>query len=244
MKNILASSLLLMTFLITTTFSSFALSLVAGSGEEDFNTVSSRRVGCFMFVSNLKFGDGIKNVDLTLVKFGSESKIYKVIELQNALINAGYLSGNATGYFGVNTLKAVKKYQKANGISPTGFVGLKTQGILRSQFCNVSVIDTKPPVCDYAAPPTGCSYVQGSDYSSITQCGMILKCDVLPGSDNKIKDCPTEKIINQMPVMCVRAPCPAIDNSYYIYKGTRKEISDFDTNYVKNNCKVTETVVM
>jgi hypothetical protein len=46
-----------------------------------------------------------------------------------------------------------------------------------------------------------------------------------------------------MPVMCIKAPCPAIDNSYYIYNNERKEISDFDANYVKNNCSVKESVV-
>jgi hypothetical protein len=196
-----------------------------------------------MFVSNLKYGDGIKNANLLVMKFGPDSQIARVIELQNALTEAGFLKGEATGYFGVNTLKAVKKYQKANSINPTGFVGEKTRAALRSQFCNSGDINTKPPICDYAAPPTGCNYVKGSEYSSVTQCGMILKCDIVSGSENKIKDCPAEKIINQMPVMCVRAPCPAIDNSYYIYKGARKEISDFDANYVKNNCSVKESVV-
>lgn len=201
-KNILTSFFLVITFLLTATFSSFALSQVSGTGEENFSTISSGRIGCFMFTQNLKFRDGVKNLDLTIVKFGPESKIYKVIELQNALIGAGYLSGNATGYFGVKTLKAVKQYQKVNGITPTGFVGEKTQGVLRSQFCNLVQVQ------------------------------------------EKIKDCPSEKIINMMPVMCIRAPCPAIDNSYYIYNGVRKEITDFDANYVKNNCSVKETVVM
>lgn len=201
-KNILTSFFLVITFLLTATFSSFALSQVSGTGEENLSTISSPRIGCFMFVTNLKFRDGVKNLDLTIIKFGPESKIYKVIELQNALIGAGYLSGNATGYFGVKTLKAVKQYQKVNGITPTGFVGEKTQGVLRSQFCNLVQVQ------------------------------------------EKIKDCPSEKIINMMPVMCIRAPCPAIDNSYYIYNGVRKEITDFDANYVKNNCSVKETVVM
>jgi hypothetical protein len=135
------------------------------------------RVGCFMFAQDLKFDDGIKNANLLVIKFGPDSKISRVIELQNTLIKAGFLKGEATGYFGVNTLKAVKKYQKANGITPTGFVGLKTQGILRSQFCNLGDISIKPPICDYAAPPAGCNYIKGLDYSNITQCGMVLSCD-------------------------------------------------------------------
>lgn len=31
-------------------------------------------------------------------------------------------------------------------------------------------------VCDYAAPPPGCSYVNGPDYNSTTRCGMVLTC--------------------------------------------------------------------
>lgn len=210
---------------------------------ESNNIDTSTRVGCFMFTQNLKYGDGQKNINLTLVKFGPESKIYKVIELQNSLISDGYLSGNATGYFGTKTLKAIKSFQKDNNIIATGYVGIKTQGVLRSKFCNIDSINTKPPICDYAAPPSGCNYIHGPEYNNINKCGMILKCETLPGQENKIKDCPTEKIINMMPVMCVMAPCPPIDNSYYIYKGERKEISDFDANYIKNSCSVKETIV-
>ncbi len=235
---------LLSAFLLFSSLSlaiSFALGGVSNSSNTNLSVLSPDKIGCFMFASNLKYGDGIKNVDLKLVKFGQDSQLYKVIELQNILSEAGYLNlgtMGATGYFGINTFKAVKKYQKANNISPTGFVGEKTRGVLRSQFCSVANATTTPMVCDYAAPPTSCYYVQGQNYSSTTQCGMELVCD-----QPKIKDCPTEKIINYMPVMCIRAPCPAIDNSYYIYNGVRKEISDFDTNYVKNYCSVKETRV-
>lgn len=192
---------LLSYFLLTSLFLTlFSFSFALESGNISVPPVSISRVGCLMFVSNLKYGDGIKNVDLKLVKFGPDSQLYKVIELQNTLSGAGYLNLSnygATGYFGINTFKAVKKYQKVNNINPTGFVGEKTRTALRSEFC---------------------------------------------GND-KIKDCPSEKIVNYMPVMCIRAPCPAIDNSYYIYNGVRKEISDFDANYVKNSCNVKETIV-
>ena len=54
-----------------------------------------------------------------------------------------------------------------------------------------------------------------------------------------IKDCPEELISNQM---------PSLDKSkrnskYYIYKGERKEIKDFDSLWVSKNCKVKVTVV-
>ncbi len=232
MKKIIVTSLLIS--ILFSTNSIFAEEM----------SVEKSRIGCFMFTQNLKLGDGIKNVDLRLVKFGADSQIAKVLELQNSLISSGYLSGNATGYFGVKTLKAVKNFQRDNNIKPTGYVGIKTQGILRSKFCNISTTGDTPIMCSYANPPSGCDYINGPDYNATTGCGMLLKCDTHSGNVNKIKDCPSEKIINMMPVMCVRAPCPAIDNSYYIYKGERKEIIEFDTNYVKNNCSVKETVAM
>jgi heat shock protein HslJ len=54
-------------------------------------------------------GDGVKNLQAFLVKFG-------------------YLdSSNQTGYFGQKTLIAVKKFQKAYSISSTGFIGKLTR---------------------------------------------------------------------------------------------------------------------
>ena len=35
---------------------------------------------------------------------------------------------------------------------------------------------TTPTICDYAQPPTGCSYVNGPEYNSTTHCGKILSC--------------------------------------------------------------------
>lgn len=237
-KNILSALLITLTL---TSFS-FANSLVSGINNENFGPISSGRVGCFMFTQDLKLGDGLRGVDKRVIRLTADSKAMKVLELQNALISAGYMSGESTLYFGPKTLKAVKSFQRDNNIKTTGYVGEKTKGILRSKFCNLSNTGDNPAVCSYANPPVGCDYINGPDYNATTGCGMVLKCAIAP-IENKIKDCPSEKIINMMPVMCIRAPCPPIDNSYYIYKGARKEISDFDSNYVKNSCSVKETIV-
>jgi hypothetical protein len=164
------------------------------------------QVQCLDLSKNLKMGSGAKGVNLQLVRLSSDSEIMQVVNLQNFLIEGGYMKGVATGYFGGQTLNAVKKYQRTNGIQATGFVGEKTRKIM------------------------GAKCVTGGD--SISR-----------NSEGKILACPTEKIINKMPVMCIKAPCPAIDNSYYVYNNERKEISDFDANYVKNNCSVKESVV-
>jgi peptidoglycan hydrolase-like protein with peptidoglycan-binding domain len=49
----------------------------------------------------------------------------KIKVIQNALIRAGYSVGptGADGSYGPNTMNAVKKYQRDNGIKQTGFVG-------------------------------------------------------------------------------------------------------------------------
>lgn len=47
----------------------------------------------------------------------------EVSDLQTMLIENGYLKSEATGYFGQMTKAAVVKYQKDNGVSPTGYFG-------------------------------------------------------------------------------------------------------------------------
>jgi hypothetical protein len=49
--------------------------------------------------------------------------------------------------------------------------------------------------------------------------------------------CPDEKIVNKMPGP--GGPKP----SYYIFKGERKEIDEFDAVWVAKNCNVPEQVV-
>jgi hypothetical protein len=56
-----------------------------------------------------------------------------------------------------------------------------------------------------------------------------------------IKDCPEELISNQMPLIGKTNSNKV--NQYYIYKGERKEIKDFDSVWVSKNCKVKLTIV-
>jgi hypothetical protein len=57
-------------------------------------------------------------------------------------------------------------------------------------------------------------------------------------TNGKIKDCPDERIRNAMP----SAGKSIIPKEYYIYKGLRKELNDFDSVWVKEHCKVKTTV--
>ena len=57
-----------------------------------------------------------------------------------------------------------------------------------------------------------------------------------------IQDCPEEKIVNLMPTVG-EAGDSAEPNAYFIYKGERRELSEFDLDWVEANCDVTVTEV-
>lgn len=57
--------------------------------------------------------------------------------------------------------------------------------------------------------------------------------------NNLIKDCPEELISNQMPGTGKSTTA----KQYYIYKGIRKEIREFDSVWVNKHCKVKVTIV-
>lgn len=58
----------------------------------------------------------------------------QVTLLQTVLAKEGYLKVSVTGYFGHYTFKAVQAFQKANGITPTGYVGPLTRAVLNSHI--------------------------------------------------------------------------------------------------------------
>lgn len=63
------------------------------------------------------------------LKYGSKGD--SVVALQEFLIDQGFFNGNATGNFYSLTLAAVRKFQKAQGISPiSGYVGPITRGVI------------------------------------------------------------------------------------------------------------------
>ena len=68
------------------------------------------------------------SVSWPVLKSGSAGD--DVAQLQEALIELGYLSGKADGTYGANTVSAVKAFQKANGLTADGTAGEETQKIL------------------------------------------------------------------------------------------------------------------
>jgi murein L,D-transpeptidase YcbB/YkuD len=63
-----------------------------------------------------------------LYKSGKKSLTHKDIQL--ALKNAGFYSGNIDGKIGKNTKKAIREFQKTNGLKTDGIVGPKTRDLL------------------------------------------------------------------------------------------------------------------
>ena len=68
----------------------------------------------------------------TWTKLGKDSTGDDVAQLQEALIELGYLSGTADGNYGEKTVSAVKAFQKANGLTSDGTAGEETQKVLYS----------------------------------------------------------------------------------------------------------------
>jgi len=80
-------------------------------------------------------------------------KGYQVEELQQALIDLGYLKGKATGEFDQATAKAVKAFQKAMKLTADGVAGAKTQQMLGSRLTTptptlVIITPTPAPVTE------------------------------------------------------------------------------------------------
>lgn len=77
-------------------------------------------------------------VDWTLPLFnrplGLLSTGYDVYLLQKALVKEGYATFTPTGYYGLLTYQAVKKYQTAHGFDPVGTVGPQTRQALNTSY--------------------------------------------------------------------------------------------------------------
>jgi len=56
-----------------------------------------------------------------------------------------------------------------------------------------------------------------------------------------LKVCPEEWFSNQMP-STIESNTP-VSKEYFIYKGVRRELSEFDVDWVKTNCSVKPQVV-
>jgi len=85
-------------------------------------------------------------------------------ELQKRLMSEGVYTGTITGIFGPETTSAVRAYQTAHNIYPTGFVGPMTRGALDGRVLTQAELDTVPDLVDYlvaiGAQPVGTRKVE------------------------------------------------------------------------------------
>jgi len=104
-----------------------------------------------------------------------------VTALQEYLRAKGHMSDVSTGYFGVITEAAVKKFQAANGVVSTGnaastgygAVGPKTRAIIASLCSNASAPSVATPVeqCAQATTPSAPSLACGGTWEKLQNLG-------------------------------------------------------------------------
>ena len=58
-----------------------------------------------------------------------------------------------------------------------------------------------------------------------------------------IRACPEKWVDNQMPLSISPGDGKIYPREYYIYKGIRRELAEFDTAWVKKNCSVKPEIV-
>ncbi len=97
------------------------------------NASHIRASACLQLTGNLSYGmsDSV-----------SSDSIYF---LQEYLQSVGYLTATPNGHFGSATLAAVKRFQTANGIVSTGYVGSVTRASLGAKTCSSSVTNVVTP---------------------------------------------------------------------------------------------------
>jgi peptidoglycan hydrolase-like protein with peptidoglycan-binding domain len=96
----------------------FSLLFVNLTSAQEVNT-TSLKTNCINLTVSLKQGNRSSNV----------------VVLQNFLREKGYLNAPATGFFGAQTLKAVKNFQKDNNINATGSIGPITRALINKLNC-------------------------------------------------------------------------------------------------------------
>lgn len=97
-----------------------------------------------------------------------------VSDLQDFLVVNKYLSGDPTGYFGVATLAAVKKFQITTGLATYttpgfGGIGPKSRAKIKAMTCGGEVpatTATQTAVTEVGVLPAGCNF--GDNFSRLT----------------------------------------------------------------------------
>lgn len=94
-----------------------------------------------------------------------------VAQLQEALIQLGYMSGTADGNYGTKTVEAVKAFQKANGLTADGTAGEQTQRVLYGGNAKKGSVTATPKATATPAP----GKEQNSDVLKVGSTGNDVK---------------------------------------------------------------------
>lgn len=113
------------------------------------------------------------NIPMTLSYQSRDSSTSGFVSLLQEFLHAtNYLPSLSTGFFGAGTFKAVKDFQKANGISQTGSTGPNTRLKIKQISCLMpapELADSQVTIPDSAISsslPVGCTTTTG--YSPVT----------------------------------------------------------------------------
>lgn len=98
----------------------------------------------------------------------SGSRGSAVRELQTDLIALGFLGGTPDGIFGNNTEKAVKKFQKANGLKADGLAGTQTRELLSRKAGKASESSSSKSSKSEASAPSSQAKAETAPKSSGT----------------------------------------------------------------------------
>ena len=122
-----------------------------------YGSVTTNAVKFFQRANGLTI-DGIAGQETLKVMFSDEAKKYTiqpgdsgtdVASLQRRLKELNYFTGNATGYYGTASVAAVKEFQKANGLTVDGKVGIRTRDALYSSEAVAKKSDVdEQTICD------------------------------------------------------------------------------------------------
>ena len=109
--------------------------------------------------------------------------------LQDFLQANEYLNSNPTGFFGLLTLRAVKKFQTASGIEPTGFVGPLTRAKIQLLTCGTP--GSTQPSITVVSPSAWEDLKEGSQYtikwsSQNLPPGSIIAINIFNGESRSI----------------------------------------------------------
>lgn len=136
---------------------------------------------------------GVANPETLALIYSDDALIYTIREgmqgsdidsIQRQLISLGYLN-KATGYYGTESIAAVKTFQERNGLSPDGVIGPVTLDLLYSPEAKVSVSKAREErrranikkVVETAKKQVGKPYILGNEGPKSFDCsGLVYYC--------------------------------------------------------------------